>query len=178
MFLLIHMIIKYQVLIITDKSMRVCLRLLLHACVRGCVFSQSAVTLSFTLAFFWPSTSAPAHYCVALIWKGQDWVQKCIYLPAQIGPLSVWSLLSLLLKDSEQRKASFSMCVSFRACVCVCVCVCGWVGASVCTGELRCVPAGPPTSTLTITSLQQMQTKEEYISLVILIPLNSGGVLP
>lgn len=97
-----------------------------------------------------------AHYCAALIWRGQDWVQKCIYLPAQIGPLSVWSLLSLLLKDSEQSRASFT--------------VCEWENWDV--SQLA------QTSALTITSLQQMQTKEEYISLVILIPLNLGGVSP
>lgn len=74
-------------------------------------------------------------------------MHKCVYLPAQIGPLSVWSLLRLLLKDSSS--------VQKRVCVCVCTCM----------GELRCVPAGPQTNPLAILSLQLMWTKEEYLSL-------------
>lgn len=145
-------------------------------CVReySCVFDACrgcAVPLSFSLAFFWPSSSAPAHYCVALIWRGQDWVQKCIYLPVQIGPLSVWSLLSLLLKDSEQRRASVSVCVHLcaRAHVCVFVCT-GWGGSDV--SQLAHRPAHY--HHLTAANAD----KRGNISSVILIPLNSGAVLP
>lgn len=112
-----------------------------YSCMYVCVlevgvggYFVSRLLLSFTLAFFWPSPSDPAHYCVALIWRGQDWVQKCIYLPAQIGPLSVWSLLSLLLKDSEQRKETFRECV----------CVCTWVNWDV--SQLAHRPAHSPSS--------------------------------
>lgn len=77
--------------------------------VRGSVFfSELEVTVSFPSSFI---VSLQCGFYSSFSWCNLDWLQQRGYLPPQTGPLSVWSLLSLLLKDREQ-----------SCCVCVCVC--------------------------------------------------------
>ena len=91
-------------------------------------------------------------------------MHECIYLPAQIGPLSVWSLLGLLLKDSEQRYSE-PQYVRVRVRVCV-------------RGELRCVPAGPAADRHNnhhLSAAKRRQKREHKFPPVIWIPPGRRG---